>query len=197
MNALKERLSKAENDHALKEENMDTMKRDVSEMKDVSKLWTDVCNGNVVSGSTIMQAIAHTKNVENVDAQELRERERCFKNIVIRAIGEEKLETPPSLAITIEGFLNTRFGLSGVTVYGAHRVGKQGPSRSGERSIVCTMIDETKRKIILDNSWVYLKGKGCFVYEDRTLIQQNAHRKAYEERRNLMKKACFVTIYMW
>ncbi|MCO5557562.1 hypothetical protein L7F22_011128 [Adiantum nelumboides] len=162
MNALKERLTKAENDYALKEEKMDTMRRDVSEMKDVSKSWADVCNGNVVSDSPIMQAMAHTKNVENVDAQELRERERRSKNIVIRGIVEEKLETPPSLAIAIEGFFNTHFGMSGVTIYGAHRVGKQGASRSGERPIVCTMVDETKRKIILDNSWVYLKGTGCF-----------------------------------
>ncbi|MCO5581281.1 hypothetical protein L7F22_035160 [Adiantum nelumboides] len=188
MNALKERLTKAENDYALKEEKMDTMRRDVSEMKDVSKSWADVCNGNVVSGSPIMQAMAHTKNVENVDAQELRERERRSKNIVIRGIVEEKLETPPSLAIAIEGFFNTHFGMSGVTVYGAHRVGKQGVSRSGERSIVCTMVDETKRKIILDNSWVYLKGTGCFVYEDRTLMQQNARRKAYEERSKRFKE---------
>ncbi|MCO5560135.1 hypothetical protein L7F22_013742 [Adiantum nelumboides] len=189
MNALKERLTKAENDYALKEEKIDTMRRDVSEMKDVSKSWADVCNGNVVSSSPIMQAMAHTKNVENVNAQELRERERRSKNIVIRGIVEEKLEkTPPSLAIAIEGFFNTHFVMSGVTVYGAHRVGKQGASRSGERPIVCTMVDETKRKIILDNSWVYLKGTGCFVYEDRTLMQQNACRKAYEERSKRFKE---------
>ncbi|MCO5594279.1 hypothetical protein L7F22_048308 [Adiantum nelumboides] len=150
LNALKKRLTKAENDYALKEEKMDTMRRDVSEMKDVSKSWADVYNGNVVSGSPIMQAMAHTKNVENVDAQELRERERRSKNIVIRGIVEEKLETPPSLAIAIEGFFNIHFGMSRVTVYGAHRVGKQGASRSGERPIVCTMVDETKRKIILE-----------------------------------------------
>ncbi|MCO5559623.1 hypothetical protein L7F22_013224 [Adiantum nelumboides] len=182
MNALKERLSKVENDYALKEETMDTMRRDVSEMKDVSKLWVDVCNGTVVFNSPIMQAMAHTKNRENVDAQELREWERHSKNIVIHGIVEEKLETPPSLAIAIEGFFNTHFGMSKVMVYGAHRVGKHGTSRSGERPIVCTMVDETKRKIILDNSWVYLKGTGCFVYEDCTLMQQNARHKAYEER---------------
>ncbi|MCO5600940.1 hypothetical protein L7F22_055057 [Adiantum nelumboides] len=41
INALKECLSKVENDYALKEEKMDTMRRDVSEMKDVSKSWAD------------------------------------------------------------------------------------------------------------------------------------------------------------
>ncbi|MCO5547927.1 hypothetical protein L7F22_001382 [Adiantum nelumboides] len=192
MNALKERLTKVENDYALKEEKMDTMRRNVSEMKDISKLRADVCNGNVVCGSPIMQSMAHTKNVENIDAQELRERERRFKNIVIRGIVEEKLETPPSLAIAIEGFFNTHFGMSGVTVYGAHRVGKQGAFQSGERPIVCTIVDETKRKIILDNSWVYLKGTGCFVYEDHTLIQQNAHHKAYEERSKRFKEHSIV-----
>ncbi|MCO5578010.1 hypothetical protein L7F22_031848 [Adiantum nelumboides] len=66
-----------------------------------------------------MQAMAHTKNVKDVDAQKLRERERRSKNIVIRGIVEEKSETPPSLAIAIEGFLNTHFAMSRVTIYGS------------------------------------------------------------------------------
>ena len=41
---------------------------------------------------------------------------------------------------------------------------------------------DTKRRIILENSWVYLKGTHCFVSEDRTISQQNACRKAYEEK---------------
>lgn len=49
------------------------------------------------------------------------------------------------------------------------------------------MADETKRKIILDNSWIYLKETGCYVYEDRTFMQQNAWRKAYEERNKKVK----------
>ncbi|MCO5559841.1 hypothetical protein L7F22_013445 [Adiantum nelumboides] len=155
--AFKERLSKVENNYALKEEKIDTMKRDVSEMMDVSKSWTDVCNGNVVFGSPIMQAMAHTKIVKNVDAQELRKWKRHSKNIVICGIVEENLETPPSLAIANEGFFNTHFGMSKVMVYGAHRVGKQGSSCLGERPIVCTMVDETKQKIILDNSWCLIK----------------------------------------
>ncbi|MCO5570478.1 hypothetical protein L7F22_024200 [Adiantum nelumboides] len=129
MNALKEHLSKIENDYALKKKKMNTMRRDVSEMKDVSKSWAVVCNGNLVSGSPIMQTMDHTKKVENVDAQELRERERRSQNIVICGIIEEKLETPPSLAIAIKGFFNM-FGMYGVTVYGAHRVGKQRASHS-------------------------------------------------------------------
>ena len=44
------------------------------------------------------------------------------------------------------------------------------------------MTDDTRRQIILENSWVYLKGTQCFVSEDRTISQQNARRKAYEER---------------
>ncbi|MCO5598040.1 hypothetical protein L7F22_052129 [Adiantum nelumboides] len=85
MNALKERLSKVENDYALKKEKMETMRCEISEIKDASKSWTDVCNGNVIFDSPIMQAMAHTKNVENLDTQELREQERRSKNIVIHA----------------------------------------------------------------------------------------------------------------
>lgn len=188
MNALKERLSKVESDYALKEEKLDTMRRDVSEMKDVSKSWADVCKSNAVFDSSQMQVVPQAKEVENVDAQELKERESRSKNIVIRGIAEESSETPPSLAISIEEFFKTHFGMSGITVYGAHRVGKQGAPRTGERPVVCTMVDELKRKIILDNSWIYLKGTGCFVYEDRTLMQQNARRKAYEARNKKPKE---------
>ena len=67
-------------------------------------------------------------------------------------------------------------------MYIEHRVGKHGVTRSGESLVVCIMTDYTKRRIILKNSWVYLKGTQCFVSEDRTISQQNDRRKAYEER---------------
>lgn len=188
MNALKERLSKVESDYVLKEEKIDTMGRDVCEMRNASKSWADVCKDKVTPSST-MHAIVQPRDVENVDTRELQERQKRSKNIVIRGIKEESMETPQSLAIAIEAFFATHFGMSAVMVYGAHRVGKQGVPRSGERPIVCTMADDVKRKIILDNSWIYLKGTGCHVYEDRTLMQQNARRKAYEERNKKGKES--------
>ena len=96
LNALKERMSKVEHDHVLKEEKFDTMSRDVSEMNNVctTKSWADVCNSNVLPDFPTMQVMAQTKNVENVDLEELKERERHLKNIVIRGITEEKLENP-------------------------------------------------------------------------------------------------------
>ncbi|MCO5585645.1 hypothetical protein L7F22_039580 [Adiantum nelumboides] len=190
LNALKKRMCKVEHDHVLKEEKLDTMSRDVCDMKNVctNKSWVDVCCSNVDSNSSLMQTMVQTKNVENVDMEELKERERHSKNIVICEIPEEKLETPPSLAIVIEDFFKTHFGMSGVMVYGAHRVGKQGAPRSGERPIVCTMPDETKRKIILDNSWIYLRDTKCFVCEDRIIKQQNMRCKAYEEKNKKNKE---------
>ena len=68
-----------------------------------------------------------------------------------------------------------------MNVYGAHKVGKHGVTHFGKRPIICTMTDDTKRQIILKNNWVYIKGMRCFVSEDRTISQQNACRKAYEE----------------
>ncbi|RYA44508.1 hypothetical protein DD606_25145, partial [Enterobacter cloacae complex sp. GF14B] len=156
-------------------------------MRNASKSWADICKDNVVSTSPITQAVVQAKNVENVDTQELQERQKRSKNIVIRGIKEESMETPQSLAVSIEEFFATHFGMSGIMAYGAHRVGKQGVPRSGERPIVCTMADEVKRKIILDNGWIYLKGTGCNVYEDRTLMQQNVRRKVYEERSKKVK----------
>ena len=75
-------------------------------------------------------------------------------------------------------------------MYGALQVGKPGAIRSGERPIVCSMADETKRKnkIILENSWVYLKGTKCSVCEDRTYMQQEACRKPYENQNKSRKK---------
>ena len=71
-------------------------------------------------------------------------------------------------------------------MYIEHRVGKHGVTRSGESLVVCIMTDYTKRRIILKNSWVYLKGTQCFVSEDRTTSQQKSRCKAYEE--NLKNK---------
>ena len=77
------------------------------------------------------------------------------------------------------------------------------------------MMDDTKRRIILENSWVYLKGTQCFVSEDPNISQQNAPRKTYEEklkfkvkdvlgdlgnRDNHMiheTKPCFLRLYFW
>ena len=50
------------------------------------------------------------------------------------------------------------------------------------------MADEAKRRIILDNSWIYLKGTNYYVGEDCTLMQQNAWYKAYKERNKKVKK---------
>ena len=179
-----ERLNKIELKEALKEEKLDTMRRDVSEMKNVctTKSWADVCGGDMLSNSSNIHVTHQEKNIETIDVRELKERERRSKNIVIRGIKEEGMETPASLGKAIGEFFSLHYGMSDVNVYGAHRVGKHGVTRSGERPIVCTMTDDTKRRIILENSWVYLKGTQCFVSEDRTISQQNDRRKAYEER---------------
>ena len=55
-----------------------------------TKSCADVCNGdNVVFDSPIMQVMVETRIVENVDARELKEQERCSKNVVIHGIMEE------------------------------------------------------------------------------------------------------------
>ena len=129
-----------------------------------------------------MHVMHQEKNMERIDVQELKERERRSKNIVIRGIKGESMETPVSLGKVISEFFSMHSSMSDVNVYGAHRVGKHGVTRSMERPIVCTMTDDTKRRIIFGNSWVYLKGTQCFVSEDCTISQQNSCRKAYEEK---------------
>ena len=53
-----ERLNNIELKEALKEEKLDTMWRDVSEMKNVctTKSWADVCGGDMQSNSSIERA---------------------------------------------------------------------------------------------------------------------------------------------
>ena len=75
--------------------------------------------------------------------------------------------------ITLRGwvtgtFLSMHYGLLGVYAYEAQNE-KQGTTHSSIEPIECTTDDETKRKIILENSWVYFKGTIFFVCEDGTL----------------------------
>ena len=48
INALEKPLYKVEKDYVLKEEKIDTMRRDVSDMKNIFKSWIDVCMISVV-----------------------------------------------------------------------------------------------------------------------------------------------------
>ena len=117
-----EHLNKIELKEALKEEKLDTMRRDVSEMKNVctTKSWADVCGGDMVPNSSNMHVMHQEKNMESIDVQELKERERRSKNIVIRGIKEESMETPASLGKVIGEFFSMHYGMSDVNVYGAH-----------------------------------------------------------------------------
>ena len=94
-----ERLNKIELKETLKKENLDTMRRDISEMKNVctTKSWADVCGGDMVPNSSNMHVMHQEKNMESIYVQELKERERRSKKIVIREIKEESMETPASL----------------------------------------------------------------------------------------------------
>ena len=97
-----ERLNKIELNEALKEEKLDTMRQDVSEMKNVctTKSWADVCGGDMLSNSSNMHAMHQENNIESIDVRELKERERRSKNIVIR--GDQRA-----------GYANTRIPRNG------------------------------------------------------------------------------------
>ena len=104
---VNERLNKIEHEYVFKVESMDNMNYDVIEMKNVcsTRSGADICNSRT-STSYSIQAMAQVKNVDNIDEQELKERERRLKNIVIRGIQEEKTETLTSLGHVIEEFFN-------------------------------------------------------------------------------------------
>ena len=75
----------------------------------------NVCGGDIVSNSHVMHVMNQEKNIESIDAQELKERERQSKNIVIRGIKEESVETPTSLGKVI--MVGPK-----INMYGVHRV---------------------------------------------------------------------------
>lgn len=185
---LKDRICKVESGHVANGQVLDVIKTDVNAMRDVCKTtnvsWASmVCNGLASpKAASTMSALIHDKDTKEMDMHEWQERTKRSKNLVIRGMPEKEQETPMSLAGTVEEFLATHFNMTNINVYGAHRVGKPGAPRTRARGIVCTMLDEQKRSIILDNSRVYLKGTPFSVIEDRTPKQQEACRKAYEDR---------------
>ena len=179
---LKEHLHTLEKTYV---ETLGDLKQDMSQVKNVCtpKTWaTRVMENPPVSNATTMRLVMQEKNPNEVDMEEWRERERRSKNIVIRGLPEKEKETTQANAADLEEFFHMHFGMSGINVYGAHRVGKPGAPRSTARAIVCTMVDDTKRNIIIEHSRFYLKGTTFSVCEDRTPKQQEACRKAYEER---------------
>ena len=93
------------------------------------KSWVPyICNGNVISNFPIMQVMAKTTNVENVDAQELKEQERCSKILLFMELWK-RFKTPTFLGNAIDEFLTTHYGMAKVNVK-AHKVGKQCTSHS-------------------------------------------------------------------
>ena len=62
-------LNKSVLKETLKEEKMETMRRDVSEMKNIctTKSWANVCGGDVVSNSSIMHVLNQKKNIKSID----------------------------------------------------------------------------------------------------------------------------------
>ena len=76
------------------------------------------------------------------------------------------METSASLKKVINEFFGVHYGISNMNVYVAHQVEKDCVRWSSKRPIVCTIVDDTKWRIILENSWVYLKDTQCIVSED-------------------------------
>lgn len=121
--------------------------------------------------------------VDNVDAKEKYEVEKRKNNVVIRGMQEDESENALSLSENITKFFEDHFAMHDVVVYAAHRVGKKRLEGVSSRAIVCTILDERKRTIILDSSRVYLKGTNFFVTEDRTPKEQERRRQAYANRK--------------
>ena len=75
-----------------------------------------------------------------------------------------------------------------VPIEGAHRVSRQKVDETRPKIIVCTVMDERKRTIILDSSSTYLRGTDIFINEDRTAMQQVEVRKNVAARKARLEK---------
>ena len=102
------------------------MRWNVSHMKNVyaMKSWVDISCADVVSNSSIMHVMNQEKNIESIDLWELKEHWWQWKNIIIRKIMEESIETHASLRKAIGEFFSMHHGMLDVNVYGGHRVRK-------------------------------------------------------------------------
>ena len=140
--------------------------------------WKDVL---LKETPKITQRLSNTMDV--LDAKEQYEIERRKNNIVIRGMQENETENALSLGENITKFFEDHFAMRDVIVYAAHRVGKKQLEGKSSRAIVCTILDERKRAMILDSSKVYLKGTSFFVTEDRTPQEQERRRQAYASRK--------------
>ena len=92
-----------------------------------------------------------------LDAKEQYEIEKWKNNFVIGGMQENETKNALILVENITKFFNGHFAMRHVIVYAAHRVGKKQLEGMSSLVIVCTVLDERKRAIILDNSKVYLK----------------------------------------
>ena len=125
----------------------------------------------------------HSNTMDVLDAKEQYEIERRKNNIVIRGMQENEIENALSLGQNITKFFEDHFAMRDVIVYATHRVGKKQLEGKTSRAIVCTILDERRRAMILDSSKVYLKGTSFFVTEDRTPQEQERRRQAYASRK--------------
>ena len=63
----------------------------------------------------------------------------------------------------ITKFFEDYIAMRDVMVYGAHRVGQKRLKGESCPAIVCIILDDSKRVIVLDNKKVYLKGTNFFL----------------------------------
>ena len=85
----------------------------------------------------------------------------------------------------ITKFFEDRFATGDGTVYATHRVGKKRLEGTFCRAIVCRILGECKRAIVLDSSRVYLKGTSFFITEDRTPKEQERRIQAYTSKKEI------------
>ena len=120
--------------------------------------------------------------------KEKADRAKRQNNIVISGIKEEEGENARSLKLRIQELLETHLDMAEVPIEGAHRVGRQREGETRPKIIVCTVMDERKRRIILESSSTYLRGTDVYINEDRTTMQQAEVRKKVAERKARLEK---------
>ena len=124
---------------------------------------------------------------ENLDVQEQMEREKKHHNVIINGVEKEENENTRSLKGKTQVF-KEHFDMTDLQIEGAHRARKKKEDNKCPKIIVCTIMNVTKRQIILDNSSIYLKGTNMYINEDHTFMQQEKVRKRVVERKAKLEK---------
>ena len=100
---------------------------------------------------------------DKLDVIQLYEREKRKQILLLEGCEKRNQRMHSCFAKNITKFFEDYIAMRDVMVYVAHRVGQKRLKGKSCPAIVCIILDDSKRVIVLDNKRVYLKGTNFFL----------------------------------